>query len=60
MANGVLGIFLYPKFVLDGVEIDNPLYSYLFPQNVVDRIDQGLNNPATYNVYTKLKGYNTV
>jgi tyrosinase len=42
------------KFVLDGIEIDNPLRSYVFPVGVVDHISG--DNP----VYTKEKGYETV
>ena len=58
--NGVPGIFLEPKFVLDGEVIDNPLYSYTFPQDIVDRVDQDETNLETYNLYTKKKGYKTV
>lgn len=53
--NGVPGIFLQPTFPLDGEIIDNPLYSYKFPQDIKDRIDQ---DPA--DLYTKPKGYHTV
>ncbi|TAQ84371.1 hypothetical protein B7494_g7307 [Chlorociboria aeruginascens] len=51
---GVPEIFLQPKFLLDGEFIDNPLYSYKFPQNIVDNIS------ADDSLYSKHKGYNTV
>ena len=57
--HGVPGIFLEQYFNLDGVDIANPLYSYKFPQNIVDRVDQDPTQP-TFNLYTKKKGYSTV
>ena len=53
-AKGVPEIFLQPKFLLDGEYIDNPLYSYKFPVNIVDNVS-GDNSQ-----YSKHQGYDTV
>lgn len=51
---GVPEILLMPKFNLEGVEVDNPLYSFKFNQNIVDNIT------GDDSLYTKPKGYETV
>lgn len=51
--NGVPAIFLQEKFTLDGVSIDNPLYSYEFPEGITDNVDAD-------GLYTKARKYKTV
>ena len=53
-AKGVPEIFLQPKFLLDGEYIDNPLYSYKFPVNIVDNVS------GDKSLYSKHQGYDTV
>ncbi|KAF4634286.1 hypothetical protein G7Y89_g3815 [Cudoniella acicularis] len=52
--NGVPQIFLEKQFQLDGKFIENPLYSYKFPQNIVDNI------ASDNSLYSKHEGYDTV
>jgi tyrosinase len=52
---GLPPIFLKKKFELDGVEIDNPLYSYTFQAGVYDNL-----SPIPDADYSKPPGYTTV
>lgn len=58
--NGVPGVFLMQKFPLNGELIDNPLYSYQFPQNIVNNAELDAKTGKPSNVYTKYKSYKTV
>ncbi|TVY67474.1 Tyrosinase [Lachnellula suecica] len=51
--HGVPAIFHQEKFFLDGKTIDNPLYSFEFPQTITDHVDPDF-------LYTKASGYETV
>jgi tyrosinase len=51
--NGVPAIFLQEKFTLGRVSIDNPLYSYEFPETLTDNVD-------AVGLYTKARKYKTV
>lgn len=54
LTNGIPWALTDQYFTLDGVQIDNPLRSFVFPVNIQDNV-QGDNN-----LYTKPKGYETV
>jgi tyrosinase len=54
LTHGIPWSLTRAKFTLDGQTIDNPLRSFVFPANIVDRID------ATGPNYSKPKGYETV
>lgn len=53
-AEGVPAIFTDPTVELDGVQIDNPLKSYVLQETITDNVAHD------YPVYTKPKGYRTV
>lgn len=59
MNAGLPWIFTQQKYTLDGVEIDNPLYSFTFPVGVTDMIDEPTAGDDL-NTYTKPAGYQTV
>ncbi len=52
--NGIPHALTDETFMLDGVEIPNPLKSFELPQQILDAIQ------SDNNLYTKPKGYNTV
>ena len=54
LTKGIPWALTNEKFTLDGVEIDNPLRSFIFPKNIVDNVNQ---DPVDY---SKPKGYETV
>jgi tyrosinase len=58
--NGIPRALTDEKFMLDdGVEIDNPLRSFVLPIAITDQVSQDNNDPNSPN-YSKPKGYETV
>jgi tyrosinase len=56
--DGVPEIFLSPTFPLDGVNVKNPLYSYVFQAGVYDNLPPQPDQPVED--YSKPPGYETV